>query len=1612
MKITRIKNLLPAPKDAEQLFLVVSPEKLLLSESGSFKGSDGVITVEVWKQKGDEEPTQEGMGEFSVSVFKNGSSTVSIIQRNKARFTFQASTSDTSIDIKLKVGDAFTQTITVTITADGKTGTAGTSYYTWIRYADTITFDSEGNATGGTGMSNSPVDASGKFKEYIGFAYNKTTPTESDSYGQYKWTKYKGTDGTDGIPGEPGVDGQTFYTWIKYADAVGSDGYPSSMYDEPTSSTEYIGIAVNKTTQTESNTPTDYTWSKFKGDQGVQGPQGPQGEPGIAYYTWIRYADTISFDGSGNATGGTGMSNSPVDGEGNFKKYIGFAYNKTTATESNSYSQYKWTLFKGTDGEDGIDGEPGADGQSLYTWIKYADTINALGYPNSSSDIYDTPKATTQYIGIAVNKESRTEGTDPTEYTWSKFKGDQGVQGPQGEPGVVYYTWIRYADSITFDSEGCATGGSGMSNSPVDGSGNFKEYIGFAYNKTTSTESDSYTEYKWTKFKGTDGTNGIDGEPGADGKSLYTWIKYADSVNALGYPESASDIYDTPKTTTQYIGIAVNKTTSTEGTNPRLYSWSKFKGDQGVQGPPGEPGVVYYTWIRYADSITFDGDGNVTGGSGMSNSPVDGSGNFKEYIGFAYNKTTATESDSYTEYKWTKFKGTDGTNGINGEPGANGQTLYTWIKYADAVGSDGYPSSMYDEPTSSTEYIGIAVNKTTQTESDTPSDYTWSKFKGDQGVQGPQGEPGVVYYTWIRYADSITFDSYGNATGGSGMSDSPVDGNGNFKEYIGFAYNKTTATESNSYTQYKWTKFKGTDGANGINGEPGRDGVSFYTWIKYADAVGSDGYPSSMYDEPVSSTEYIGIAVNKTTQTESNTPSDYTWSKFKGDQGVPGPVGPGGSDGNGISSTEFWYLATTMATGVTRDIDAANWTSTYQMATEDKPYVWRYTKTNYTDSGKAPDYSECELIFSYSSGANANLLEQTNFSSLLAMTKWPRRGVMTFEDSFSVSDNTVSDGTTTRVLEAYGNIATGIQAHNAYEDKTSYGREILKWKSILAQAVTDKIEPSTWYTLSFWMKAYRQEYVYPLTSEKTSSSYGFFSRKIYLKAGHQYTLYANGYVNDLSQGHLLIEIGNMFSGEWEGWNININTTYSSTGSVTFTPTHTGLFNLKSFSWASNGVAGGTCTVNWYRLVKHVGLILEAKFYPGFADTSQPLYKDGERITANVGANTQYGATDGWVRHTITFKSASSISGAQQVEFMLHPAEIDGMLHQVFICMPKLEVGLQATSYLSNENMLHQAQPRRRRWALDTQYLAGGVDEPYLDAVICQAGGETTFSRCIKSHVSTDLNKPGGTNGAEFWTSENSAYFENLSTDLFFATKAYVDNLIATLIQTGYEGAPHIEAEGAEFKIFGKGQYPAIYLAVNDDNKAVLRFQNENTGEFLYDLGPDGIMKEFSEVADSYSEFKYHKLTNVTRVSELLNITASQCTSYYRFSEGYKQIGSGSSATKQYHISGTSTPSAKNSCFFTSKNYNGSYIPDGWYCKSNNGTYMAMSQDEPGQTSVHVVYIYQFSSGKLASSVPVYFKYTDTQHASHSVGCDENGNELSTLTYTYLYSYWQENNITL
>jgi predicted phage tail protein len=72
----------------------------------------------------------------------------------------------------------------------------------------------------------------------------------------------------------------------------------------------------------------------------------------------------------------------------------------------------------------------GAAGVSNFTWIKYGTSATGAG-------LTDNPDGMT-YIGLAVNKSTATESTNPADYTWSQIKGSNGADGASTFTGVIY----------------------------------------------------------------------------------------------------------------------------------------------------------------------------------------------------------------------------------------------------------------------------------------------------------------------------------------------------------------------------------------------------------------------------------------------------------------------------------------------------------------------------------------------------------------------------------------------------------------------------------------------------------------------------------------------------------------------------------------------------------------------------------------------------------------------------------------------------------------------------------------------------------------------------------------------------------------------------------------------------------------------------------------------------------------------------------------------------------------------------------------------------------------------------------------------------------------------
>ena len=384
----------------------------------------------------------------------------------------------------------------------GPKGEDGTTYYTWIKYADTST----------SGMSENPTG-----KTYIGIAYNKSTPTESTNYSDYAWSLIKGDKGDKGETGATGPQGET--------GATGPQGETGATGPQGPQGEQGIQGEQGPKGDTGSQGPQGIQGETGpqgpKGDTGEQGPQGetgsqgPKGDTGatgngisaITYYYKTTTTQTAPTASTITSTTMPTMSETNkylwqkeiieyTDGTKQTTVLLLAVYGDKGAAgpqgeqgiqgETGPKGDTGATGPQGPKGETGPQGETGADGKTSYFHIKYS----AVSNPTSSLEMSETPLA---YIGTYVDF-TEADSTDPTKYTWSRFEGIQGEKGEQGIPGIgqdgkTSYLHIAYATS--------ADGSEGFS---ISESAN-KTYIG-QYTDFVSTDSTDYTKYAWTKIKG------------------------------------------------------------------------------------------------------------------------------------------------------------------------------------------------------------------------------------------------------------------------------------------------------------------------------------------------------------------------------------------------------------------------------------------------------------------------------------------------------------------------------------------------------------------------------------------------------------------------------------------------------------------------------------------------------------------------------------------------------------------------------------------------------------------------------------------------------------------------------------------------------------------------------------------------------------------------------------------------------------------------------------------------------------------------------------------------------------------------------------------------------
>ena len=242
-------------------------------------------------------------------------------------------------------------------------------------------------------------------------------------------------------------------------------------------------------------------------------------------------------------------------------------------------------ILIGVHGKDGAQGTPGAkgeDGRTPYLHFAYANSADGR------TDFSTTQTGSKRYLGTYTDY-TVADSTDPARYKWTLIKGDkgdtgakgdkgatgdrgpqgergiQGLQGPKGDQGIpgtkgadgrTQYTHIAYADNST---------GGGFSQTDQT-----KAYIGM-YQDFVATDSNNPTAYKWTKWKGSDGAQGVPGKAGVDGKTPYVHFAYANSA------DGRTDFSTTQTGSKRYLGTYTDYTVA-DSTDPARYKWVDMVG--------------------------------------------------------------------------------------------------------------------------------------------------------------------------------------------------------------------------------------------------------------------------------------------------------------------------------------------------------------------------------------------------------------------------------------------------------------------------------------------------------------------------------------------------------------------------------------------------------------------------------------------------------------------------------------------------------------------------------------------------------------------------------------------------------------------------------------------------------------------------------------------------------------------------------------------------------------------------------------------------------------------------------------------------------------------------
>lgn len=349
-----------------------------------------------------------------------------------------------------------------------------------------------------------------------------------------------------------------------------------------------------------------------------------------------------------------------------------------------------------------------------------------------------------------------------------------------------------------------------------------------------------------------------------------------------------------------------------------------------IQGEPGVDGATPYLHIKYSD----DGGAHFTNNGGETPGA---------YIGIYWDYTPA-DSSNVSSYTWKKWVGEDGF-GYEYIFKPTADNTAPDVPSGTSQADDFVPTGWYDNPPSISEsmpYCWVCYRKKT--------DGQWGQFIGAAGNTSKAA-------LWAHYGkDGASGKGIVSIVEMYAVNNSPA---------TAPRYWETTIPSTDESNKYLWNYeiINYTDG-DSITTPPAVIGV-----------YGTGRGISSIVEYYLASASASGITRSSSgwsTDAQSQMPTTIkpflwnyeviTYTDGTSDTSDPIVIGHYGADGAdgiqgiGIDSIDEYYLATDLATGVTKN--TTGWTTSVQTINANKPYLWNREVIHFSD-GSVQDIQPC-----------------------------------------------------------------------------------------------------------------------------------------------------------------------------------------------------------------------------------------------------------------------------------------------------------------------------------------------------------------------------------------------------------------------------------------------------------------------------------------------------------------------------------------------------------------------------------------------------------------------------------------------------------------------------